>query len=81
MGKIAGLYQSYVRERDTDCREYLTGGNNMEDLKNFLKQKLSADDYFTAEEMLNALAAEIEEKGFEAGAKYTAGLGVELMTK
>lgn len=81
MSKIKGLYRSFCLERDADCREYLTGGDTMEDLKNFLKQKLSADDYFTVEEMLNALAVEIEEKGFEAGAKYTAGLGVELMTK
>lgn len=81
MSKIKRLYRSFCLERDADCREILTGGGNMEDLKNFLKQKLSAEDYFTAEEMLNALAVEIEEKGFESGAKYTAGLGVELMTK
>lgn len=81
MSKIKGLYRSFCTDRDADCREYLTGGNNMEELKNFLKQKLSADDYFKAEEMLNALAVEIEEKGFESGAKYTAGLGIELVTK
>lgn len=68
MKKIAGLYQSYLREREEEFQE-------------FLKQKLNADDYFTAEEMLNHLITEIEEKGFEAGAKYTASLGVELMSK
>lgn len=81
MSKIKGLYRSFCMERDADCRDYLTGGENMESLKDFLKQKLSADDYFTAEELLNNLLTETEEKGFEAGAKYTAGLGVELVTK
>lgn len=81
MSKIRGMYRSYCHDRDTECRELMTGGNEMEDFKDFLKQKLSADDYFTAEELLNALLTKTEEKGFEAGAKYTAGLGVELMTK
>ena len=53
----------------------------MKELQDFLKSKLNADDYFTAEEMLNALAAEIEEKGFAAGCRYTAGLGKELFTE
>lgn len=81
MSKIKGLYRSYCHDRDTECREHMTGGEEMEDLRDFLKQKLNADDYFAAEEMLNALLAKTEEKGFEAGAKYTAGLGVELVTK
>ena len=58
-----------------------TGGNRMKELQEFLKNKLNADDYFTAEEMLNDLIAETEEKGFAAGAKYTAGLGRELFTE
>lgn len=81
MSKIKGLYRSFCLERDTDCREILTGGDNMEDLKNFLKQKLSADDYFTAEELLNALLTETEEKGFSAGCKYISGLNQELLSK
>ena len=36
---------------------------------------------FTAEELLNDLIAETEEKGFAAGAKYTAGLGKELFAE
>ena len=52
----------------------------MEELQNFLKQKLNAEDYYTAEEMLNNLAAAIEEKGFAAGCKYIAELGNELFT-
>lgn len=81
MKKIAGLYQNYVKERDAEFKEYCTGGDKMKELQEFLKSKLNADDYFTAEELLNALLTKTEEKGFEAGAKYTAGLGVELMTK
>lgn len=81
MKKIAGLYQSYLREREEEFQEFCTGGNKMKEFQEFLKQKLNADDYFTAEEMLNHLITEIEEKGFEAGAKYTASLGVELMSK
>ena len=50
-------------------------------IQEFLKSKLNADDYFTAEEMLNDLIAETEEKGFAAGAKYTAGLGMELFAE
>ena len=53
----------------------------MKELQEFLKSKLNADDYFTAEEMLNDLIAETEEKGFAAGAKYTAGLGKELFAE
>ena len=53
----------------------------MKELHEFLKIKLNADDYFTAEEMLNNLIAEIEEKGFTAGAKYTSSLGKELFTE
>lgn len=80
MKKIAGLYQSYLREREEEFKEYCTGGDNLKELQEFLKSKLNADDYFTAEEMLNNLIAEIEEKGFTAGAKYTAGLGMELIS-
>ena len=53
----------------------------MKELQEFLKSKLNADDYFVAEEMLNDLIVEIEEKGFTAGAKYTASLGKELFTE
>lgn len=81
MKKIAGLYRNYCQERNEELHEQITGGEEMENLKDFLKQKLNAEDYFTAEELLNALLTKTEEKGFEAGAKYTAGLGVELMTK
>lgn len=81
MGKIAGLYHNYIKEREAEFQEFCTGGDKMKELQEFLKSKLNADDYFTAEEMLNALLTKTEEKGFEAGAKYTAGLGVELMTK
>lgn len=81
MKKIAGLYQSYLREREEEFQEFCTGGNKMKELQEFLKQKLNADDYFAAEEMLNNLIAEIEEKGFTAGCKYTSGLAKELFTE
>ena len=78
MKKIEGLYRSYCHEREMEMQEYHTGGSRMQE---FLKSKLNADDYFTAEEMLNDLIAETEEKGFAAGAKYTAGLGKELFAE
>lgn len=53
----------------------------MNELREFLKSKLNADDYFTVEEMLNQLIAEVEEKGFTAGCKYTSGLAKELFTE
>ena len=81
MKKIAGLYQSYLREREEEFQEFCTGGDKLKTLQEFLKSKLNADDYFTAEELLNDLIAETEEKGFEAGAKYTASLGKELLTE
>lgn len=81
MKKIAGLYQNFVKEREAEFQEFCTGGNRMKELQEFLKQKLNADDYFIAEELLNALIAETEEKGFIAGSKYTAGLGKELFTE
>lgn len=81
MSKINGLYHSYCREREAEFKEYCTGGDKLNELQEFLKSKLNADDYFTAEEMLNNLIVEIEEKGFSAGAKYTASLGKELFTE
>lgn len=80
MKKIAGLYQSYLKERAEDFQEYCTGGDKVNELKDFLKSRLNADDYFTAEEMLNDALSETEEKGFTAGCRYTAGLGKELFT-
>jgi DNA topoisomerase IA len=80
MRKIAALYRNYVEERNEEIKEYQTGGKLMEELRNFLKQKLSAEDYFTAEEMLNAIVAQTEEKGFTEGCKYIADLGNELFT-
>ena len=58
MKKIEGLYRSYCHERELEMQEYHTGGNRMKKLQEFLKSKLNADDYFTAEEMLNDLIAE-----------------------
>ena len=75
MKKIEGLYRSYCHERELEMQEYHTGGSRMKELQEFLKSKLNAEDYFTAEEMLNNLIAETEEKGFAAGAKYTAERG------
>lgn len=81
MKKIEGLYRSYCHERELEMQEYHTGGDRMKDLQEFLKSKLNAEDYFTAEELLNDLITETEEKGFAAGAKYTAGLGKELFAE
>ena len=75
MKKIEGLYRSYCHERELEMQEYHTGGDRMKDLQEFLKSKLNA------EELLNDLIAETEEKGFAAGAKYTAGLGKELFAE
>lgn len=81
MSKIAGLYHNYIKEREAEFQEFCRGGDKMEELRKFLKQKLNAEDYFVAEELLNELIAEIEEKGFTAGAKYTSGLAKELFTE
>lgn len=81
MSKIKSLYRSYCHEREEEFKEYCTGGDKLKELQEFLKIKLNADDYFTAEEMLNNLIAEIEEKGFAAGCKYTSGLAKELFTE
>ena len=81
MKKITGLYQNYVKERELKIMEFYSGGEDMQDLLEFLKKKLNADDYFEAEELLNRILTKAEEKGFEAGCKYTAGLGLELLDK
>lgn len=81
MKKIAGLYRNYCQERNEELHEQITGGEEMESLKDFLKQKLNAEDYFTAEELLNALLTETEEKGFSAGCKYISSLNQELLSK
>ena len=81
MKKIAGLYHSYLKEREEEFQEFCSGGNTMKELQDFLKNKLNAEDYFFAEELLNKLISEIEEKGFAAGCKYTSGLAKELFTE
>ena len=81
MSKIAGLYRNYKTERAEEVQNYLTGGDRLKELLEFLKTKLNADDYFTAEEMVNNLIAETEETGFAAGCKYTSGLAKELFTE
>ena len=81
MSKIKGLFESYCKERELEIMEFHSGGEEMQDLLEFLKKKLNADDYFEAEEKLNNLLAKTEEKGFAAGAKYTASLGMELINK
>ena len=81
MSKIAGLYRNYKTERAEEVQNYLTGGDRLKELLEFLKTKLNADDYFTAEEMVNGLVSETEKKGFTAGCKYTSGLAKELFTE
>lgn len=81
MSKIDGLYHCYKAEREEELRNYLTGGDTLKDFEEFLKTKLNADDYFTAQEMLTKLMAETEKKGFTAGCKYTSGLAKELFTE
>ena len=81
MKKIAGLYQNYVKEREEEFKEYCTGGDKMEELRKFLMQKLNAEDYGIAEELLNQILVETEEKGFSAGCKYISGLNQELLSE
>ena len=80
MSKLKGLYRNYKAEREEELRDYLTGGDTLKEFEEFLKSKLNADDFFKAEEMLDNLVSEIEEKGFLAGCKYTSGLAKELFT-
>ena len=81
MRKIAGLYQSYLKEQQEEFQDYCTGGAKVNELKEFLKSKLNADDFFTAEELLSEVVSEMEEKGFTAGCHYTSGLAKELFTE
>ena len=81
MSKIKGLYRSYCHERDADIQEQMTGGETVEELRKFLMQKLNAEDYGIAEELLNQILVEIEEKGFTEGCKYISGLNQELLSE
>ncbi|WP_317853772.1 hypothetical protein [Chakrabartyella piscis] len=81
MKKLTGMYQAFCKERHEEFENYINGGDTMGEIQNFLKQKLNADDFYHAEELLNALVSEIEEKGFKEGAKYTSGLAKELFTE
>ena len=75
MKKIEGLYRSYCHERELEMQEYHTGGNRMKELQEFLKSKLNAEDYFTAEELLNDLITETEEKALPQVPNTPPGLG------
>lgn len=81
MSKIKGLYQNYTKERDEGIQDQMTGGETMEELRKFLMQKLNAEDYGIAEELLNQVLAETEEKGFSAGCKYISSLNHELLAE
>jgi len=81
MSKIKGLYRSYCHERDADIHEQMTGGEKMDNFREFLKQKLNAEEYMQAEELLNDLLAEVESNGFQAGCKYITELNHELLSK
>ena len=81
MSKIKGLYRSYCHDRDADIQEQMTGGETVEELRKFLMQKLNAEDYGIAEELLNQILAETEEKGFSAGCKYISSLNQELLSE
>ena len=81
MSKIKGLYQNYLKEKTEDLQQFCTGGEKMNHLQDFLKQTLPEEDYLQAEELLNDLLAEVEEKGFKAGCKYISELNHELLSK
>ena len=81
MSKIKGLYRSYCHDRDADIQEQMTGGETVEELRKFLMQKLNAEDYGIAEELLNQILVETEEKGFSPGCKYISGLNQELLSE
>jgi hypothetical protein len=81
MSKIKGLYRSYCHDRDADIQEQMTGGETVEELRKFLMQKLNAEDYGIAEELLNQILVETEEKGFSAGCKYISSLNQELLSE
>ena len=81
MKKIAGLYRNYCQERNEELHEQITGGESVEELRKFLMQKLNAEDYGIAEELLNQILVETEEKGFSAGCKYISVLNQELLSE
>ena len=81
MSKIKGLYRNYCHERDAELHEQMTGGETVEELRKFLMQKLNAEDYGIAEELLNQILVETEEKGFSAGCKYISVLNQELLSE
>ncbi len=81
MSKITGLYHNYCKERAEEIQEFCTGGDHLKEFQDFLKSKLNAEEYFQAEEMLNDLIAEVEEKGFAAGCRYVTALNQELLSK
>lgn len=81
MKKLSQLYQNYISDKNDEVHLIISGGESMEEFQNFLKSKLSADDYFTAEDLLVKLISEKEEAAFVAGCKYTSGLAKELFTE
>lgn len=81
MSKIKGLFESYCKEREQEIMEFHSGGEDMQDLLDYLKKKLNADEYFEAEELLNRILTKTEEKGFAAGCKYISELNQELLSK
>ena len=81
MKKIEGLYRSYCHERENRNAGVPHGREQDEGIAGIFESKLNAEDYFTAEEMLNDLIAETEEKALQPVPNTPPGLGKELFAE
>ena len=60
-------------ELQEEFQDYCTGGDKVNELKDFLKNKLNADDFFTAEELLNEI---LGDEVYESGKQVVSGLSI-----
>ena len=81
MQKIHQLYQSYLKEKEMLLTPELENLASCRSLTDYLKEKLDAASYETAEELFSIAINAVEESGFIHGAKYLFALGTELAGK
>lgn len=78
MSRLTTLYHAHLKENEAFINDHMNGSDSFIKLQNFLQVKLTPADYLTAEELLNSVLLESEERNFEEGCKYYYGLTQDL---
>ena len=79
MNYLQILYKAHLNASDNTAQQLCTGGKAKRDLTQFLRSKLTADDYSLVEPLINDFGADMERTGFRAGARSILSLCVDVL--